>query len=316
MDKSFIEETAESAVTATTLSKIRTILKIFVYSVKLRGLIKKYEINIVHTNTLKSGLITIITKLYCKFKHIYHDRTDTRSKINNLIYSNSDKIIAISKYVGGKYNEKEKVKVVYNGVALRKEKDIKLYSKYGQFKIGIIGRLAPWKGQDTFIKAATSFLNTNNGNYEVEFYVVGGSGIEGSSAYEEYLYKLSRETIHHHKIKFTGYLSDMDKVYDELDIIIAPSKNPEPFGRVIIEAQMAGKPIISTAMGGVLELINHEETGLLIESDDHESLEKYIKKLIVDQEFYNNISTQGYKSVQKFNIKHHVDEVLKIYDNI
>ena len=82
------------------------------------------------------------------------------------------------------------------------------------------------------------------------------------------------------KFHILGYRSNVTAVYQALDVFVLPSRKPEPFGRVTVEAMMQGRPVIATNHGGTCELIQDKVSGLLVPPSDPESLANAIELLL------------------------------------
>jgi glycosyltransferase involved in cell wall biosynthesis len=78
------------------------------------------------------------------------------------------------------------------------------------------------------------------------------------------------------KVRMTGNCSNMTDAYGLADVVIVPSIEPEAFGRVPIEAQAMGKPVIATNHGGACETVIHNQTGWLVPPADPKALAEYI----------------------------------------
>ncbi len=149
--------------------------------------------------------------------------------------------------------------------------------------IGIVGFIDTWKGQDVFLKAA-KLLEHRRG--KIRMFVIGGprDGVVESrcAAFER---ELRRYVANNHLedfVHFTGHLDVNDGPLDGLDIFVHASTEPEPFGMSILEAMAKGKAIIASAEGGPLELIDHDQDGLLIEPRRPELLARTIEMMLDD----------------------------------
>ena len=96
----------------------------------------------------------------------------------------------------------------------------------------------------------------------------------------------------------------MPVAYAISDIVISSSIEPEAFGRVSVEAQAMGKPIIASDIGGSKETIINEKSGILFKSGDPRELAKAINKVMeLDKEALYSIGNEGRKNViKKFNV--------------
>jgi glycosyltransferase involved in cell wall biosynthesis len=85
------------------------------------------------------------------------------------------------------------------------------------------------------------------------------------------------------KFHLTGYRADVADLYPAFDIFVLPSRKPEPFGRVTVEAMMQGRAVIATNHGGTCELIENGVTGMLVSPSDPNSLATAIDVLLADR---------------------------------
>ena len=78
-----------------------------------------------------------------------------------------------------------------------------------------------------------------------------------------------------------------------VDIVAHTSTAPEPFGRVIVEGQLAQRPVVATEAGGALEIIGHGDTGFLIPPDNPEALARTIQRLIDEPTLAHSVAQRG-----------------------
>ena len=122
------------------------------------------------------------------------------------------------------------------------------------FRIGMIGRIAPQKGQAEFVRAARGLRGCR--------FAICGAPLFGDASYLEEVRALAEGL----PIEFLDWQPDAGAVLSQLDLLVAPSTVPEAAPRVILEAFSAGVPVLASATGGIPELIEHNRTGFLIES--------------------------------------------------
>ena len=77
------------------------------------------------------------------------------------------------------------------------------------------------------------------------------------------------------------------------DVVVDTSTSPEPFGRVIVEAMLSGKPVIASYEGGAAEIIEHGHSGILIAPSDPDSLAGWIKHLLGDPRLVRDLAEAG-----------------------
>jgi glycosyltransferase involved in cell wall biosynthesis len=148
----------------------------------------------------------------------------------------------------------------------------------GDFPIvGLFGRIAPWKGQHVFLKALVELP-------DVRGLVVGEALFTAEDRrYGHELRELAAKLNIADRIHFTGFCSDIVPLLHSADIVAHCSTSPEPFGRVIVEAMLTGRPVIATRAGGAMEIVTDNQTGLLVEPGDSHALAVAIQRLLGDR---------------------------------
>jgi hypothetical protein len=144
--------------------------------------------------------------------------------------------------------------------------------------------------------------------------IVGGTHRAGAR-YAEDLRRRSAELGLDARLHFTGFREDVVDVMNAADVIVHASVRPEPFGRVILEGMLLAKPVIATAAGGVLELIEHDRTGFLVPPGDVEALARSLDGVLSAREASAAIgaSAQAWAR-QRFSLARHVAEMSLIYE--
>jgi len=145
---------------------------------------------------------------------------------------------------------------------------------------GVFGRLQRWKGQDVFVSAA---IEVARARPRSRFVVVGGSVFGLEPEFLASLQQRVREQGLDGRITFTGFRSDVPRLMAACDVVCHTSRVPEPFGLVVIEAMMLGRPVIATRGGGPSEVIASEDLGVLVTPDDPAALVTEMIKLCDDR---------------------------------
>jgi len=102
-----------------------------------------------------------------------------------------------------------------------------------------------------------------------------------------------------------------------LDVVVLSSALPEPFGRTVIEGMAAGRPVIATAAGGVLDIIDDGVNGLLVPSKDSQAMAQAIMTVLSDPARAEQMGRAARQRVaERFAIHHHVAAVQKVYDGL
>ena len=143
---------------------------------------------------------------------------------------------------------------------------------------GIVGNLDQWKGHDVFLDAARRVLDA----IPEAMALVVGAPLEGRGAFEQELRDRAKQLNIGDSVIFTGFRSDIPQLMAMMNVVVHASTQPEPFGRVIIEAMAVGRPVVATRPGGPGEIIRDGETGCLVPPNDPLEMAARIVELLQD----------------------------------
>jgi glycosyltransferase involved in cell wall biosynthesis len=183
----------------------------------------------------------------------------------------------------------------------------------GLCRIGLIGRISPWKGQHIFVRAAAlvreQFPNAR-------FFMVG-SAMFGETKYESEVRSLVEELGLSGIVTFSGFRSDVQNAIADMDLIVHASITGEPFGQVIIEGMAAGKPIIATNGGGVPEIVDDGKTGILIPMGDVQAMAQSICRVLANPSLAADMGVRGRERVRDyFTIERKARNVEAVYQTM
>ena len=180
----------------------------------------------------------------------------------------------------------------------------------GDFNVGIIARITPIKGHLHFIKAMAKVLRTIP---NLKIWIVGDAPAS-KAAYKEQLQVLIRRLGLWHCTEFLGTQRDIPAVMANLDVLVLATTTHEAFGRVLVEAQASGVPVIATRVGGVIDIIEDEKTGLLIPPADPTSMAEAVIRLFHDEKLRVDLVERAYGLVkEKFNVELMVKKTVEVY---
>jgi len=115
------------------------------------------------------------------------------------------------------------------------------------------------------------------------------------------------------RIAWCGFHERIQEVFSAIDLLVLSSEE-EAFPRVIIEAMAARKPVVATAVGGVLEQVVDSETGFLVPPKSPSDLAQAITRVLKDPELAEAMGQAGRQRVEKyFSIDQYVDDVEEVY---
>lgn len=168
--------------------------------------------------------------------------------------------------------------------------------------VGIFGRLAEWKGQHVLLKA----LQVLPG---VQCLVVGDP-LFGEGPYRDRLIRLIDELGLMERVRLCGFRSDVPAVMQVCDVIVHASTAAEPFGRVIVEAMLAGRPVIASDAGGVREIVEDGASGLLVPPGDAERLAAAIRCLLENKHLAARLAARGRsRAISEFSLTRTLDHI-------
>jgi glycosyltransferase involved in cell wall biosynthesis len=179
--------------------------------------------------------------------------------------------------------------------------------------IGIVGRLAPWKGQHVFLEAAARVRNIIP---SARFMIVGAS-LFGEREYERSLHDLARILGLEEQVHFTGHRGDVRDLMASFDVLVHASTTPEPFGQVITEAMAVGTPVVASDGGGVREIITNGQTGLLVPMGDTVATADAILKLLQNSHLASALASGAREMVgERFSIDVTIETLCGVYESI
>jgi glycosyltransferase involved in cell wall biosynthesis len=154
------------------------------------------------------------------------------------------------------------------------------------FVVGCFSRLHPWKGQSVVLDAVTPMLG-------VHALVVGGALFSGEAPYEAELRARAELPSLAGRVHMLGARDDVPRLIAACDVVVHASVLAEPFGRVLVEAMLAGRPVVATNAGGVPEVVTDGETGVLVPPGDARALGEAIDALRQDPARRSALARRG-----------------------
>lgn len=179
--------------------------------------------------------------------------------------------------------------------------------------IGVLGNIKEWKGQETAVRAMPLILR----QHPDTVCMLVGDVSPSDSYYYERLQALIEELELGDRIVFTGYTNRVPEYLNALDIMLHTSIDPEPFGRVLIEAMSLRKPLIGAAAGAVPEIIDNGVSGYTFDPGNSEDLADKVIRMLDDPAAASAMAKRGYDLLhQKFHIDINVQRTQELYADI
>ena len=298
------------------------------------------NINIVHARSRAPAwscyLACLITRrnFVTTFHGTYNFKSNFKKFYNSIMLKSKLTIAGsnfIFNHINENYNEylhrKKKLRVIFRGInidyynqknisILKQEKLKKEWELFqDKFTILMPGRLTYWKGHEKFIEAL-NILNEDYNNSNFQAIILGSD--QGRKVYKKKLIDLVQRYRLGKKIKFIDHCKEMPLAYSLADVVVSASVEPEAFGRVSVEAQAMGKPIIASDLGGSKETILKGKSGFLYKHDDPRQFAKTLNAVIeLSQETLNSIGNEGRKNItKKFDVEVMCDSTLREYKKL
>ncbi|MDP2939633.1 MAG: glycosyltransferase family 4 protein [Candidatus Omnitrophota bacterium] len=298
------------------------------------GLIRQEKFTIVHTHNSKAGILGRFAARICGVPIVVHTLHSCVFNYPNLNWFQkrfflfleklaakiTDKLITISEplkdeFIKAKVASRDKFITIYSGVEIEKfklhsniaEKKQELGIPENKFVVGIVGRLDEGKGHEFVLKSVPLVLNEVK---DVVFTFVGDGPLRKS------LENLATELGIRENVIFTGIRNDVAEVLQVFDIFCLASLY-EGMGRVILEAQVAGKPVVATRIGGIPDIVCENKTAFLVKTKDASSLAGALLKLIKDDSLRQAMSDAAEEFVSfKFSSEKMVADIIKVYEEL
>lgn len=299
----------------------------------LARIVAERDVAVIHTNTIHN-LYGVGTARVTRRPHVWHVReivwqSGIVRRAERFLARFSDRVIVTSDAVGRMFEARDgerapNVRKIPNGVdpgAFRPgEPDGRIHAELGfpagAPLVGVVCRLDAWKGVDVFLRAAASVRAAAP---DARFVVVGGP-IEGQEAHARELATLATTLGLTDVVRFTDWRyrpSDMPDVYRALSLLVLPSRQPEPFGLVLLEAMATARPVVATDHGGPREICVPGETGLLVPPDDPARMADAIRWMLEHRDRARAMGEAGRRRVETlYDVGGTVRAIEALYDEL
>ncbi len=265
---------------------------------QLLRVIKEKQVNLIHANSLATALIGGAAAKFKGIPIIMHKRYATSyGLLDRMGEKLVDSVILVSKATRWNFAPQSKQVLIYNGVELdvstiptaeveAVRSNLNLYPE--DILVGIVTRITFEKGIHFLIEALAQLNNQGR----IKLIIVGKPYFPKDRDYLNYLKARISELGLADFVIFTGFLTDTRAITALLDMMLLPSIIPEACPRMIIEAMAAGKPVITTSLGGSQELVT-PETGVFVPPEDAKAFTAAISLLAEDRALSKQMGRAG-----------------------
>jgi glycosyltransferase involved in cell wall biosynthesis len=289
-------------------------------------LIQREHAQIVHSNTMRASFVAALAARLARRPLIWHARDLYGSgQVGGRWYPRlmsllADAVIANSGAVAATIPRRD-VRVIYNGVELGQfrpgQDSLSARAVLGlpdcEWLIGTVGRMQPWKGHHLFLEAA---CRVSAQIPHAQFIIVGGRVFQADNDYEDRLRVQAASAGINDQVHFVGQQENVADWLSAMDIFVHCSK-AEPFGRVVIEAMAAARPVVAFADGGVPEVVVDGETGRLVPPGNVGALADAIVDLARDHSLAQRLGQAGRRRAEAlYSVEIHVRQIEAIYTEL
>lgn len=314
---------------------------------KIKSIIKDYKPDIVHTHASKAGTLGRLAAFSCKVPkvvhtfhgHVFHSyfgfaTTTFYKNIERYLAKRSDAIVAISEKQKIELSEihkicdANKITVIPLGFDLLKfnsdidSKRTNFRKKYNlksdEICIGIIGRLVPVKNHKMFIEAFKKLTETTS--KKVKAFIVGDGELKDELLAYCKTVNLSFSYItnpnYDAQVIFTSWIKEVDEVLAGIDIVALTSFN-EGTPVSLIEAQACNKPIVTTNVGGIENVVKPNITAILCENNNAIAFSNALFKIVENEHLRLKMGTDGWVFVKdNFHYTRLCNDMKALYDRL
>jgi glycosyltransferase involved in cell wall biosynthesis len=291
-------------------------------------LCREHKIDIIHAHLQKSVISCLLAGFFCNAKIIIHEhgpifRGGTgvffrlllkalRSRAAVAVANSQATKTALIRTAG--FDEKS-VQVVSNFIDFgRFDRNLydrdKARGKLGvaanQTVVGFVGRLDPCKGADVLIRAAALLCRESE---QFRFVIMG----EGSQRPQ--LERLAGQLGLQEKVTFAGLCTNPAEVMIAFDVAVAPSRR-EAFGIAAVEFMRMRIPVVASAVGGLVEVVKHEKTGMLVGPLNPEAIAEAVGRVVQDKALRDNLINEAEVFSRIFDGREQLRQITEIYEKL
>jgi len=246
----------------------------------------------------------------------------------NSVMTLGARVIAISRFIGGHVHQNYgvpagKIRIIHRGVDLDRFNPAKVTAERvaalaGNWRLGdglpvvmLPGRLTRWKGQTMFIEAIGKLERR-----DIRCLLVGSD--QGRREYRQELENLVNKHNLGEIVRMVDHCDDMPAAYMLTDVVVSASTDPEAFGRILVEAQALGRPVVASDHGGARETVIEGETGWLFPPGDSDALASALRRVLnLDQDTRAELAGKAIRNVvENFSKQSMCEKTVAVYQEV
>jgi len=289
-------------------------------------LAREEKIHVIHANGNQAQIYAAPAARRARRPCVWHSRDlAPLGAAGKWMARGATRIIAISNAVRDHLQpyvtEPGKLMTLYNGIAVEPfraaDTTDRLQHEFGfpeeSVVIAMAGQMVPWKNHPLFLRAAA---RVSRAAPEARFLVIGDDRFGDHPGYRRRLEALAAEDGLAGRLVFTGYRTDMARILAGIHVLVHPASR-EPFGRVVVEAMAAGKPVVAVHRCGPAEIVRNGIDGILVPPDQTEAMADAVLELVADRDRARRMGRSGReRAAQAFSLRDFLPRVESLYAEI
>jgi glycosyltransferase involved in cell wall biosynthesis len=290
------------------------------YVLRLAARLRQLRPDLVHTNSLKAGVYGSLAARLAGIPMIWHVRDrieeDYLPRAAVLLVRRMSRYLATAVVANSRSTMETLMApsrpVVIYSVLPEVMSDVPLRRRAAgrPLTFGVVGRLAPWKGQDVFLRAfARAFPDGD------ERAAVVGGALFGEDDFALGLPRLADALGIADRVELRGHRADVWDELSTIDVLVHASVTPEPFGQVILEGMAAGVPVIAARAGGPAEILRDDVTGVLYEPADIGGLAAAMRRML-DPALRERLSTTAGRGLGPYSPPVVAAQLQQLYERV
>ena len=300
---------------------VRAIAQVAPYVLRLRRRLRDLDADLVHTNSLKAAVYGGLAGRLARVPVLWHVRDRiapdylpraavrlvrlASSALPTAVIANSQTTLDTLPRLRGGHVIGSAVPDSVEVAPIRTPRDL------GDLTVGVVGRIASWKGQDVFLEAFAQAFRGSAARGRIV-----GSALFGEDAYAKSLRRQVDRLGISEQIEFRGFRTDVWAELQELDILVHCSVIPEPFGQVVLEGMAAGVPVVAAAAGGPAEIVTSGVDGILTPPCDAGELALVMRRLHDEPDLRARLAEAGRRRSHDFTPERSAEQVLNVYSAV
>lgn len=283
------------------------------------GAIDRAGARVVHTNGMRAHiLLPAIRRRGVATVASIRDlpRSGSEALLLRGVLRSAGAVIANSDYVRRQLRDGRNVQVIDNPIGAprlpaRLEARRELGLPPDAFVVAMLAHFHAWKGHLDLLRAVEPLDDV--------WVILAGGDLYGrsSTAYRDDVLSFARARGLAHRVLCIGAVDDVGPVYAAADVVAHCSTRPEPFGRTLVEAMLAQKPVVASSAGAPGEFVRHSSTGLLYAPGDAEGLRAHLIRLRENPELGQVLSRNALVDIaDRFDQERHAAQVLAVYRSV